>query len=213
MGGLAEDDHAVGVLGIVVVEPARWGEGVVDAVADGVAQFVLGHPPVDGERCDEVHVVDAGLGGQVEDRFDDPLADVGASHGWQGQRDVVEGDGELHAGSQQGRERFGVAEWVQQRLADGAVGVDEALERLGRVDHPCTVRRQLLESEAFAVVEHDRWAGAVYVEDEAGSGGEVAVAHLLVSMSASRSLSSRRSKATLTAPRRPAAAACSSASR
>ena len=213
VGGLAEHHHAVGVLGVVVVEAARRGEGVVDAVADGMAQLVLGHPPVDGQRSDEVHVVDAGLCGQVEDSLDDPLTDVGPAHRRQGQRDVVEGDGELHAGMQQCREGFGVAQRVEECAADGAVGVGEPLERLGRVDHPGAIGRQLLEPESLAVVEQDRWAAAVDVEDEAGSGGEVAVAHLLISMRASRSFSSRRSKATLTAPRRPAAAACSSASR
>ena len=56
------------------------GEGVVDAVADGVAQLGLGHAAVQGEGRDEVHVVDAGRGGQVEHRLDDPLADVGPAH-------------------------------------------------------------------------------------------------------------------------------------
>ena len=56
----AEVGHAVGVLGVVVVEQPAWGEGVVDAVADGVAQLGLGHAPVEGEGGDEVDVVDAG---------------------------------------------------------------------------------------------------------------------------------------------------------
>ena len=42
--GCAEMSHAIGVFGVVVVEAAARCEGVVDAVADRVAQFVLGHP-------------------------------------------------------------------------------------------------------------------------------------------------------------------------
>ena len=64
----------------MVVEQAARGEGVVDAVADGVAQLGLGHPAVQGEGGDEVDVVDAGVGGQVEHGLDDPLADVGPAH-------------------------------------------------------------------------------------------------------------------------------------
>jgi hypothetical protein len=41
-----------------------------------VAEFVLGHAPVQGEGCDQVDVIDAGLGGDVEHGLDDPLADV-----------------------------------------------------------------------------------------------------------------------------------------
>jgi hypothetical protein len=73
------------------------GEGLVDPVAHGVAQLRLGHAPVQGQCGDEVDVVDARLGRQVEHRLDDPLADVGAPHGRQRQRDVVEADRELHA--------------------------------------------------------------------------------------------------------------------
>jgi hypothetical protein len=88
--GSAEEGQVVGVLGVVVVEQAVGSERVVDAVADGVAQLVLGHAPVQREGGDEVHVVDAGRGGQVEHRLDDPLADVGPLHLRQRQRDVVE---------------------------------------------------------------------------------------------------------------------------
>ena len=57
--GRAEEGEVVGVLGVVVVQQAVRGEGVVDPVADGVAQLGLGHAPVQGEGGDEVDVVDA----------------------------------------------------------------------------------------------------------------------------------------------------------
>ena len=95
--GLAEIDQAVGILGVVLQEQAVRGEGVVDPVADGVAQLGLGHAPVQGQGADQHHVVDAGGGGQVEHRLDDPLAVVGPVHRRQRQGDVVEGDGEPHA--------------------------------------------------------------------------------------------------------------------
>ena len=118
------------------------GEGVVDAVADGVAQLGLGHAAVQGEGGDEVDVVDAGRGGQVEHRLDDPLADVGPAHRRQRQRDVVEGDRELHARAQQRGQRLAVAERVSSsawRMA--ASGSSSGLERLGRVDDPACGRR------------------------------------------------------------------------
>ena len=97
LGRGAQEGEVVGVLGVVVVEQAVGGEGVVDPVADGVAQLGLGHAAVQGEGGDDVDVVDAGLGRQVEHRLDDALAHVGAAHGRQRQRDVVEGDRQLHA--------------------------------------------------------------------------------------------------------------------
>src|SRR5690606_6938696 len=52
--------QGVGVLGVVVVEQAVGSEGVVDPVADGVAELVLGHPAVQRQGGDELDVVDAG---------------------------------------------------------------------------------------------------------------------------------------------------------
>ena len=118
-------DDAVGVLGVVVVEPVGV-EGVVDAVADGVAQLGLGHPAVQREGGDEVDVVDAGAAAQVEHLLDDPLADVGLLHRRQRQRDVVEGDRELHARAQQ-RGSGSHAERVVERRGDRAVDVVQAL--------------------------------------------------------------------------------------
>ena len=166
--------EVVGVLGVVVVEQAVGGEGVVDAVADGVAQLGLGHAAVQGEGGDEVHVVDAGGGGQVEHGLDDPLADVGPLHRGQRQRDVVEGDGELHARAQQRGQRarcrrcgFSSA-W---RMAPS--GSVERRERLGRVDDAAAAGGELLEAEALAVVEQDRRRRPVDVEHEAGAGHQL----------------------------------------
>ena len=50
--GRAEVQQVVGVLGVVLAEHAARLEGVVDPVADGVAQLGLGHPPVQGEGAD-----------------------------------------------------------------------------------------------------------------------------------------------------------------
>ena len=58
--GLAEVDEVVGVLGVVLGQEAVGGEGLVDPVAQGVAQLGLGHPAVQGQGGDEHHVVDAG---------------------------------------------------------------------------------------------------------------------------------------------------------
>ena len=93
-------------------------EGVEDAVAQGVAQLGVGHAPVQRQRRDQHHVVDAGLGGQLENLLDHELAHVGTAHGGERQRHVVEGDGERHARAQLGPQRRGIA----QRLLAGRGG-------------------------------------------------------------------------------------------
>ena len=76
---LADDDVAVRVLGVVVVQavgPER-GEG---ALADGVAQLGGGHPAVQRQRGDELDVLDAGAVRALHDLLDDLPADVGRAH-------------------------------------------------------------------------------------------------------------------------------------
>jgi hypothetical protein len=193
---LAEVGQLLRVLGVVLVQQTARGECVVHAVADGVAQFGLGHPSVQGEGGDDVHVVDATLGGEVEHGLDDALADVGAAHLRQRQADVVERDRQLHAGEQQLRERV-LVDRVQQRMTDRAVDVVERLEWLRGVDDARAVRRQLLEAEPLAAPEQGRWRVAIDVEDETWS---------------RHYFSSLMSKTTLTAPRGPALAAWAMAS-
>ena len=106
---------------MLVEHPARV-ERVVDAVTERVAQLVLVHPPVQAEGGDEVHVVDAGVGGEVEHGLDHPLAGVGAAHLRQRQADVVERDRQLHPREQQRGQRI-LIDRVEQRMADRAVDV------------------------------------------------------------------------------------------
>ena len=95
---------------------------------------------------------------------------------------------------------------LTQRLGDAFLAqqkdVLDAVQRLTRVEDPAAVGRELLEPKALAVVEEDRWGGAVDLEDEPGTG------HQMLSLSRS----DRRSKAILTAPRAPAVAAWAMAS-
>ena len=98
LGRRAEVLQLVGVLGVVLGQQAARLEGVIDAVADGVSQLGLAHAAVQGEGGDQLDVVDAGGRGQVEHGLDHPLADVGPAHLGQRQADVVEGDGQAHAG-------------------------------------------------------------------------------------------------------------------
>ena len=65
VGGFTEDHHAVGIFCVEVVEKTLGGERVVHPVANRVTQFVLGHPPMDRQRCDQVYVIDSGFGCQV----------------------------------------------------------------------------------------------------------------------------------------------------
>ena len=78
--GETEVDEGIGVLGVVLGEQPVGGKGVVDAVAEGVAELGLGHPTVEGQGHDEGDVVDPGLGRHVQHLLDDHLADVGLLH-------------------------------------------------------------------------------------------------------------------------------------
>ena len=181
-------------------EQAVRSEGVVDPVAHGMAELGLGHTPVQGEGHDQLYVIDAGFRGHVKDLLDDHLADVGTLHGGQRQGDVVEGDGEAHPGEQQRREWLLVTFGVGEGVADGGLGVGQGLHGLRRIDHPASLR-QLLQGEALAVPEEGGGRRLVDIEHESGPG-----AHRV------RPFGLRRSNATLTAPRRPAAPACARAS-
>ena len=168
--GRAEEGEVVGVLRVVVVEEPLRGEGVVHTVADRLAELALGHPAVQRERGDEVHVVDAGGRGHVEHRFDHPLADVGALHRRQAGSET---SSKQIVSFMSGRSSAGAGlavERLEQRVLDGLVDVVDRLEGLARVDDPRPPRRQLLEAEALAVVEQDRRGRAVDVEDESGAG-------------------------------------------
>ena len=197
MCGLADHHEVLGVLRIVLVQGAPRQEGVDDPIAEHVTQLVFVHPAMEAERGDDVNVVDAGLGGEIEDRLDNALAVVGAFHLGQREAGVVEADRELHIGPQQCGKRLHV-DRIQQRVADGPVQVREAVERFGRVDDPAAIDGEALEAEALAAPEQGRWCRAVDVEHEAG---DVACQE-----------TSRRSKAIFTAPRRPAAVAWAIAS-
>ena len=195
--GGAEEREVVGVFGIVLEQQATRLERVVHAVAEGVAQFELVHPAVQGERGDEVHVVDACVGGHRQHLLDDPLAQVGAPHLRKRKRHVVERNGELHAGEQQRRQRIHV-DRIQQRGPDRTVDVVDGVVGLRRVDHTAAVGRQLLQPEAFPVPEQCGRRRAVDVEYESRARHQVSPV--------------RRSKAIFTAPRRPAVAAWAMAS-
>ena len=196
--GLADEQEVVGVLGIVLGQQAVGGEGVVDPVAQGVTQLLFGHAAMQRQRRHQLHVVDACLRRHVEHGLDHHLADIGRLHGGQRQRDVVEADGELHARAEESRQGVPVALWMEQRVADGAIGILDRLHGLGCV-HDATAFRQRLEAEGLAAPEQGRWRRLVHLEDEAW-----AAAHRIGPF--------RTSNAILTAPRRPAAPAWATAS-
>ncbi len=131
--GLADEFHPVRIFGVVVVEavaPVRF----EDATADDVTDFVRGHAAMDARRDDDVEVVDAVIGEHLEDDREDALADVGAAHRRERERDVVDRDDDAHPGLELRVERLGVV-----RVVDGVTnrGVDvfERIERRARVEH------------------------------------------------------------------------------
>ena len=212
--GEAEVDQLVGVLGVVLLQQPVGGEGVVDAVTQGVAQLGVGHAAVQRQRRDEHHVVHAGLGGQLEDLLDHQLAHVGAAHGRQRQRDVVEGDGELHARPQQGRAAGrrrqggcrGRGGWRRRGRLRASTGSGAYSTRLP-VGQP-------LEPEPLAVPEQAwaAWSGRPRGRSRASGSCVRSFRAWRPRWSAGARRTPRRSKTTFTAPRRPAAPAWASAS-
>jgi hypothetical protein len=89
------------VLGVEVVQLAVREERPEHPLADDVAQLVRGQPAVQRVGGDQLDVVDTGFGGHRQHRLDDPLPDVRLAHRRQGDRDVVERDGQPHPGPQQ----------------------------------------------------------------------------------------------------------------
>ncbi|MCB9552235.1 MAG: hypothetical protein H6705_10210 [Myxococcales bacterium] len=86
---------------------------------------------------------------------------VGALHGGQRERDVVDGDGELHARAELGVERVGLV-GVVERVLDRGLGVGERLDGLVGVDDPGASGQHDF-AEAGAEVHHAR-AGLVVDE-------------------------------------------------
>ena len=175
---LPQPRQSIGVFGVVLDQQPMRGEGVIDAVANGVAQLRFGHAAMQGQGADEHHVIDPGCGCRVEHGFDDPLPVVRAVHGRKGQGDVVEGDGEPHAGEQQLRQRLAVAARVQKGLPHGLVRIVEGVKRFGRVDHPRPSGRKPLQPKAFAVPGEDRRRGTVHVKHKTGAGHAVTFSFL-----------------------------------
>ena len=68
-------------------------------------------------RHDELNVIHAPASRHLQDLFDHPPPDVGRLHRWQGQRDVIERDGQAHARLHQLGQRIGSVR-VEQRMAD-----------------------------------------------------------------------------------------------
>ena len=150
-----------------------------------------------------------GRGGEVEHGLDDPLAVVGAAHLRQREAGVVEHDRQLHVGPQQRRQRVHV-DRVEQARCGSRRRDRRCRQRLGWVDHPRAVGGQLLEAEPLAPPEQDRRRRAVDLEHETGT------RHFSPSSFEASyrrpHIEGLRSKAILTAPRRPAAAAWAMAS-
>ncbi len=200
---LAEVRQVGVVLGVVVLQVVGE-EGPEHPLTDAALQLVGGHAPVQRVGGDELDVVDALRGSVRQHRLQHALTDVGGDHLRQWDRDVVEDDGQPHAGEQQLRERLHV-ERVQQRLLDGGGHVGQTRQRVRRVDDP-GAERELLQVEALAGVDEQRRRALVHLQHEAGAGA-ARFGHAVCSSQACGS------KAILRVPRRPAAKAWSSASR
>ena len=219
MVGDPEVDEVRGILGIVLHQQAVGREGLEDAVAEGVAELGIGHPAVKSERGDQHDIVDAGVRREIEDRFDHPLAHVGGAHGRQGERDVVERDRQPHAREKQRAQRLGVTEGIVEGMSDRLVGIGERSKGLGPVDDPRPDGKPL-EPEALAVPNQGRRSRSVDFEDEAGPRAHIASLVVsaafglpaLVLGASGPDPPLRMSNTIFTAPRRPAAAACATAS-
>ena len=86
-----------------------------------------GHAAVNRGGDDDLDVVDAVVGEELEDDREHALAHVGPAHRRQRHRDVVDRDDDLHPGPQLRVQRVG-AEGVVYRVADGGVDVLQRIE-------------------------------------------------------------------------------------
>src|SRR5215210_1676162 len=93
---IAYDYVPVRVLGIVIVEPLRVVAGH-DPAPQAMLELGFRHPAVEAKGRDEVDVLYTSGGGFLQHLFDDLLTNVRLAHRWQRYREVVEGDGQLHA--------------------------------------------------------------------------------------------------------------------
>jgi hypothetical protein len=112
LGGLAQVNDAVGILGVVVVV-AVGVEGVEDLLAHHALHLALGHAPVQRVGDDEMDVVHAVGVELFEQNLDNGLPDVRRAHGRQRQADVVDGDGHAHARRQLRVQRIRVERMVE----------------------------------------------------------------------------------------------------
>jgi hypothetical protein len=130
-------------------------------LSEAVCDLRLRHPAVQPQSRDEVDVLYTLRVRLLDHLLYDELAVVRGPHRGKRDREVVEGDGELHAGTQEFVQRLHPHRF-EQRPLDGDAGVGERLEGPWRIDHACTLR-QLLVVEPVPRVEHHR--GAVFIED------------------------------------------------
>src|SRR5919202_4023042 len=124
-----------------------------------------------------MYVVDAFGGGFLQHLFDDHRPDVRPLHRWQWYREVVEGDGELHAGLKKLVQRLH-GKRIEQRPFDGDVRVCERLQGSGGVDDSRSLRQLLVVEHVTRVEPHGR---AVLLKD----GRETRTAHHFIPLLAS----------------------------
>src|SRR5438445_719288 len=113
------------------------------------------------------------------------------------QRQVVEGDGELHATAERRLGRV-VLGRLAERSLDGTLWMGDRLQRVGRIHDPGT-EGQLLEAHALTELKQHRRSVAIDLDDCSWARHQI--------------LNGRRSNATFTAPSRPALIAYAIASR
>ena len=143
----AQLHHPVRGLTVMVVEAV----GVIlaeDLPSHGAPDFERRHPPVVGGRNDDVNILDAFFGQPLEEDRQDGLADVRPGHLRQGQRDIVNGDGDFHSRPEQGCERLHFFR-MGEGVVDGRCAVRKAGDRRVRI-HDAGPGRHLHREEVFS---------------------------------------------------------------
>jgi hypothetical protein len=123
---------------------------------------------VQGVGHHQLHVVHPPAGRHLQDLFDDPSPDVGGLHGREGDGDVVERDGEAHAGTEEIGKGLAVV-GVHQGVADRPLHVADAGQGIGRIDHP-RPEGEALEPEPLTLVHQERRSPLVHLQHESRSG-------------------------------------------
>ena len=174
MLGLAEHRQLGAIFRVEVVQPI--GPVLLEgALANDAADLRFGHAAMQRGRDHQVHIVNAIIGKRLQHLVEKALADVGPAHLRQREAEVVDRDRDAHIGTQLREQRVLVL-GMQERVANGLVGVGQRVERRRRIDH-AGADRQFLEKKFLAIRDDAALRAPIELDDQLAARADF-MAHL-----------------------------------